>query len=171
MSHIVETRTVPWIAVPHRLDVVLAGDLPAPPGTVTSAFTFVLDEADRTLLTHVDRPGRGWEIPGGHLDPGETPVQAAARELAEETGLRLDPGLLSVFAWHRIELLAPPPPGHPYPALTYMVMFTARLAGLGGPTRPPAGSESTRARWLPPADVERLGAGRTWLSLHRRLLG
>ena len=31
-----------------------------------------------------------WELPGGRLEPGESFEQAAARELAEETGVRLD---------------------------------------------------------------------------------
>jgi len=34
-----------------------------------------------------------WTIPGGHVDPGETPAQAAEREALEEAGVigRLDP--------------------------------------------------------------------------------
>jgi len=34
-----------------------------------------------------------WSVPGGHLDDGETPAQAAAREVKEEVGLDLDPKL------------------------------------------------------------------------------
>src|SRR3954471_22632055 len=35
----------------------------------------------------------GWEIPAGRIDPGETPIEAAAREAYEETGWR--PGALA----------------------------------------------------------------------------
>lgn len=32
-----------------------------------------------------------WTLPGGHLDQGETPLDGAARELAEETGIKVNP--------------------------------------------------------------------------------
>lgn len=41
----------------------------------------------RYLLMVERGDGYGWAVPGGAAEPGETGVQAAARELAEETGL------------------------------------------------------------------------------------
>ena len=41
----------------------------------------------------------GWEIPGGRIDEGESPEQAAARETLEETGWRPGP-LRPVGAYH-----------------------------------------------------------------------
>lgn len=41
----------------------------------------------------VDDPAAGkWEFPGGGIEPGETPMAAAAREFQEETGLPVPPG-------------------------------------------------------------------------------
>ena len=39
---------------------------------------------------HLRRHARQWALPGGRIDAGETPEQAALRELAEEVHLQLD---------------------------------------------------------------------------------
>lgn len=36
-----------------------------------------------------------WDIPKGQMDPGETPVGTALRELQEETGIVVDPSAIS----------------------------------------------------------------------------
>ncbi|MFG2025144.1 NUDIX hydrolase [Streptomyces sp. NPDC048825] len=55
-----------------------------------AARVICLDAAQRLLLLHWRDPFDGaqlWEPPGGGTEPGETPLAAARRELAEETGL------------------------------------------------------------------------------------
>ena len=40
-------------------------------------------------VVFVRHPERGWEIPGGHLNDGESPETALRREILEETGLQV----------------------------------------------------------------------------------
>lgn len=71
-----------------------------------AARILLLDSAGRVLLFHgydPSRPGHDyWFTPGGGLEPGETPAAGAARELAEETGLRLAPAQLGAPVWTEV---------------------------------------------------------------------
>src|ERR1700760_2045546 len=54
-----------------------------------SAVMMAVDDRERVLLVKQSRlPAERdlWELPAGRIDPGETPLQAAKRELREETG-------------------------------------------------------------------------------------
>jgi len=55
----------------------------------------LVDRAGRALLLHGGDPARPaerwWFTPGGGLSGDETAAEGAARELFEETGLRVDP--------------------------------------------------------------------------------
>jgi len=54
-----------------------------------TATAFIVDSKSRTLLLWHKRLQR-WMPPGGHIDPDETPQEAARRECKEETGLDVE---------------------------------------------------------------------------------
>ena len=65
------------------------------PDTVrpTLAALAVVPHQGRVLLVQRKNPPDAglWGFPGGHVEPGETALDAAARELLEETGIRARP--------------------------------------------------------------------------------
>ena len=61
----------------------------------------VVESCGRVLFVRrLTQPGYGlWSLPGGYVDRGEVVEQAAAREVLEETGLRVEiTGLVGLFA-------------------------------------------------------------------------
>ena len=63
-----------------------------------AAGALIRDAEGRILLvkpTYKD----GWDIPGGYVEPGESPAAACKRELKEEIGLDREPGRLLIVDW------------------------------------------------------------------------
>jgi ADP-ribose pyrophosphatase YjhB (NUDIX family) len=90
----------------------------------------VQDERDRALL--VRERERGWELPGGCVEPGETLEQALRRELREESGCEVEVGpLVGVYS-----RLTPP--------AALVLLFACRhLAGVPRPS-----TETPEVAWL-----------------------
>jgi 8-oxo-dGTP pyrophosphatase MutT (NUDIX family) len=53
------------------------------------------------MVTAEEAPNGWWELPGGGIDPGESYLDAAVREMKEETGLVLDPTQVGPPTWRR----------------------------------------------------------------------
>lgn len=107
-----DRRLVRWLRLggtagqPFYFEIV-EGDPPAGPPRRPAARVVLFDSQDRVLLLRGADPGGSfyWITTGGGVEPGESLTGAATRELAEESGLRLDEAELSGPLWWRRAVL------------------------------------------------------------------
>jgi ADP-ribose pyrophosphatase YjhB (NUDIX family) len=89
LAAIVESARLDPYGHGERLVAVLRDSLPVAPGHLaTNAWVFDPGGAQLLLVRH---RLLGWVNPGGHLSRSEMPARGAQRELAEETGLVVEP--------------------------------------------------------------------------------
>jgi 8-oxo-dGTP diphosphatase len=61
---------------------------PSTPGYIAAACALVTNAAGEILMVRTHK--RGWEIPGGQVEQGETLIEAAIRETQEEAGVTIE---------------------------------------------------------------------------------
>jgi len=105
------------------------------------------------MVERVD--GYGWAVPGGHSEPGETGIQAAVRELAEETGLAVHPQACQAMPARYV-----PDPRSSDEAWAVTIPVHINLGG--GPTDGlpfvSGGDDARRAGWIRASTYEHLVA-------------
>lgn len=160
--------------VPVRASTVPAdssdtGVLPWAPGLVVApeevahvhqrvaAYALVTHDR-RLLLTRISSrvPGAGgrWTLPGGGLDPGESPHEALLREVWEETGHEVDE--VQLLDVHTAHWLGRSPRGRLEDFHAIRLLHRARTQEPRPPVVHDVGGSTDRAAWVPLDRVGRL---------------
>jgi ADP-ribose pyrophosphatase len=111
-----------------------------------SAVVMPVDDKERVLLVRQYRlPALKylWELPAGRVDPGETPLQAARRELAEETGYR-------ARKFQKLALF------YPSPGFLAEKMTIYLATGLTEGKKTPMEDERIQTRWFTAKEIDGL---------------
>ncbi len=152
---------------PHRLDVIAS---PLEPPARSGASVVLITDGDHIVLVrNLTRPG--WAPPGGKREEGESVRVAAVREIAEETGLRLDQAALIPVGYERITIA----PGQQVPPWdegdNHIAVFAAHVA-----QRPPVCAQDedddvVEAQWVTWEEAKVRCGDQPWWSLVEHFLG
>ena len=122
-------RTVfdkPWIPYKNKVEFYLSdqSDFDAP---VTTVHGFFFNDNKELLL--VEHCSRGWEVPGGHIEGGESFEEAMRRELLEEAQMEAS-ALLQLGYLKKIALEGKPIGcNYPHP-LSYCIFYAGMISSV-----------------------------------------
>lgn len=139
----------------------MAAEPPKPVAAVLS----VVPRGGRVLLVRRAKPpDRGrWGFPGGRIEPGETLVDAALRELAEETGVMAEGGRVLTA----LDSIHPDGAGNVAHHFVLVAVLCRWIAGEGAPA-----DDALETGWFTPDEIAALedGASRDVTGLAERSL-
>ena len=145
-------ENVSWLPTGSTVEWYLSGELP-PLSECSSVYAFVFKDGSmlQTELREGERETRQLDIPGGHIETGETPEQAVERETFEETGVKVK--VQKLVAHGKVTIHIPKPENYKYPYPTsYMLFYICDVLE----ELPFDGNEDTHGRvWLAPSEFEK----------------
>jgi ADP-ribose pyrophosphatase YjhB (NUDIX family) len=132
--------------MPGRIDYHDDPNAPTPNSMVPSVNVVVTNEAgDILLIRRSDNDN--WALPGGAIDLGESLIQAAVREVKEETGIDCEiTGLVGIYTDPKHIILYT---SNNEARQEFSIVLTA--SGVGG--EPTPSDESVEVDWLSTADI------------------
>ena len=138
----------------RRIDYYDDPNAPPANSVVPSANVVVVNDTGQVLLIR-RTDNDNWALPGGAMDLGESLLDAARRETAEETGVQVQiTGLVGIYTdpRHVIHYTS-----NDEVRQEFSIVFTARP--VGGAPRP--SSESREVHWVAPQQIATLPMDRS----------
>ncbi len=119
-----------------------------------AAYALITDDQGRMLLPHWREAAHShWTMPGGGIDPGEHPADAAVREVLEETGYHVElDGVLGVDSHVAPAAERLYPADRPGQALK--IVYRAHI--IGGELRVEENGSTDGVAWHTPEEVDAL---------------
>ncbi|TMR94538.1 NUDIX hydrolase [Nonomuraea basaltis] len=131
-----------------------------------SAYAICIDDGKILLARWVGADEWQWTLPGGGLDHAEDPVDAAIREVEEETGYRI--AVETLLGMDTVRRRHPRGPGREADFHGLRIVYEGRI--LGGTLRHEVGGSTDQAAWVDldrVADLERSDVVDAGLALYR----